>query len=67
MAPRWVLHRGDCIEALRDMPDSSVDSVVTDPPYGLSDHKPADIAEARIQHALDTAAQDLFFGIHQAT
>lgn len=43
MAPRWVLHRGDCIEALRDMPDSSVDSVVTDPPYGLSDHKPADV------------------------
>lgn len=43
MTPRWVLHRGDCIEALRAMPDSSVDSVVTDPPYGLSDHKPADV------------------------
>ncbi|QEL64759.1 site-specific DNA-methyltransferase (adenine-specific) [Oryzomicrobium terrae] len=25
------------------MADSSVDSVVTDPPYGLSDHKPADV------------------------
>lgn len=27
---------GDCLELLRRMPDSSVDSVVTDPPYGLS-------------------------------
>jgi len=27
---------GDCLERLRELPDSSVDSVVTDPPYGLS-------------------------------
>ncbi|PTT02698.1 site-specific DNA-methyltransferase [Pseudomonas sp. HMWF006] len=27
---------GDCLELLRRMPDCSVDSVVTDPPYGLS-------------------------------
>ncbi|MFJ2324987.1 DNA-methyltransferase [Pseudomonas sp. NPDC087690] len=27
---------GDCLELLRWMPDCSVDSVVTDPPYGLS-------------------------------
>lgn len=27
---------GDCIKALRAMPNSSVDSIVTDPPYGLS-------------------------------
>ena len=26
----------DCLEALRLMPDNSVDSIVTDPPYGLS-------------------------------
>ena len=26
---------GDCLEALRRMPDASVDAVVTDPPYGL--------------------------------
>ena len=31
-----VLHHGDCLDVLREMPDSSVDSVVTDPPYGLS-------------------------------
>lgn len=27
---------GDCLEAMRSMPDNSVDSIVTDPPYGLS-------------------------------
>lgn len=30
------LHLGDCLEVLRTLPDNSVDSVVTDPPYGLS-------------------------------
>ncbi|WP_338498178.1 DNA methyltransferase [Pseudomonas sp. WP18] len=27
---------GDCLDLLRKMPDNSVDSIVTDPPYGLS-------------------------------
>lgn len=30
------LIHGDCLEALKGMPDNSVDSIVTDPPYGLS-------------------------------
>lgn len=30
------LETGDCLDILRDMPDNSVDSVVTDPPYGIS-------------------------------
>lgn len=29
-----VIH-ADCLEALRDLPDASVDSIVTDPPYEL--------------------------------
>jgi DNA modification methylase len=36
---RWEavidLRLGDCLATLRAMPDASVDSVVTDPPYGL--------------------------------
>jgi len=32
---RAVLHHGDCLEVLATLPDASVDSVVTDPPYGL--------------------------------
>ena len=30
-----TLHHGDCVEVMRELPDNSVDSVVTDPPYGL--------------------------------
>ena len=27
---------GDCLEKLKDLDDNSVDSIVTDPPYGFS-------------------------------
>ncbi len=27
---------GDCLQKLKEMPDNTVDSIVTDPPYGLS-------------------------------
>jgi len=30
-----TLFHGDCLDVLRTLPDSSVDAVVTDPPYGL--------------------------------
>jgi DNA modification methylase len=30
-----TLWHGDCIDVLRELPDASVDAVVTDPPYGL--------------------------------
>lgn len=36
MTDAFTLHHGDCLDVLRDMPDASVDAVVTDPPYGLS-------------------------------
>ena len=46
----WVTHMetnviilGDCLDVLRELPDNSIDSVVTDPPYGLS--KEPDIEE----------------------
>jgi site-specific DNA-methyltransferase (adenine-specific) len=31
-----TLHRGDCLEVLRTLPDASIDAVVTDPPAGIS-------------------------------
>lgn len=31
----YEIHHGDCIEVMRTLPDDSVDSIVTDPPYGL--------------------------------
>jgi site-specific DNA-methyltransferase (adenine-specific) len=30
-----MLLKGDCLETLKSLPDNSVDSIVTDPPYGL--------------------------------
>lgn len=38
-----IVHNMDCLEMLKAMPDNSIDSVVTDPPYGLS--KEPNIAE----------------------
>lgn len=34
-AATYTLHAGDCIEVMKTLPDNSVDSVVTDPPYGI--------------------------------
>ena len=31
----WTVMQGDCREVLKKLPDNSVDSVVTDPPYDL--------------------------------
>ncbi len=32
---RVRLHAGDCLDVLHAMPDASIDSIVTDPPYAL--------------------------------
>jgi site-specific DNA-methyltransferase (adenine-specific) len=31
----YTLHHGNCLEVLRTLADNSIDSIVTDPPYGL--------------------------------
>ncbi len=30
-----VIYQGDCLEIMAEMPENSVDSIITDPPYGL--------------------------------
>ena len=32
----WDIQQGDCLDRLRALPDSCIDAIVTDPPYGLS-------------------------------
>jgi DNA modification methylase len=49
--PYWsdgevTLHLGDCLDVLREMPDCSVDAVVTDPPYGLAELSAALVLQA---------------------
>jgi len=34
--PLFEIHHGSCVDVMRTLPDNSVDSIVTDPPYGLS-------------------------------
>lgn len=43
MTPDWQIIEGDCIDAMRAMPEGSIDSCVCDPPYGLS--REPDVAE----------------------
>jgi hypothetical protein len=33
--PKVELILGDCLEKMREIPDKSVDAVITDPPYGV--------------------------------
>lgn len=35
MTPRPDIRHGDCLDVLAEMPDNSIDAIVTDPPYGL--------------------------------
>lgn len=44
--PMIDLYRGECLATLRNLPDNSVDSIVTDPPYGLSNTDPAKVQKA---------------------
>lgn len=37
------LVQGDCLQVLCELPDASVDTCITDPPYGLSEHKPGEV------------------------
>ena len=40
-----TLHHGDCLDVLGELPDASVDAVVTDPPYGLANTSADKVAE----------------------
>lgn len=31
----WLMH-GDCLERMKEIPDGSVDMILTDPPYGMN-------------------------------
>ena len=39
-----IIH-GDCLEELKKLDDNLIDAVVCDPPYGLSNTKPQQVAD----------------------
>lgn len=46
-----MLLRGDSVEQMRALGDCTIDAVITDPPYGLSNHKPSTVSNAITQWA----------------
>lgn len=42
--PTFTVTCGDSLEILKQLPDRCVHACVTDPPYGLSEHRPEDVA-----------------------
>ena len=36
MPDKNKIYLGDCFELMKDMPDKSVDCILTDPPYGIT-------------------------------
>lgn len=40
-----TVHQVDCLDVLAELDDHSIDAIITDPPYGLSSHSTAKIAE----------------------
>ena len=46
-----ILFFGDCRDAMKKLPDNTFDSIVTDPPYGLS--KPPDMREVLLHWLAD--------------
>jgi DNA modification methylase len=43
MNNRFTLRLGDCLTSLKNIPANSIDSIVTDPPYGLSEQRREDV------------------------
>lgn len=47
----FTIHNADSLDLLKTLPDHSVHAVVTDPPYGLGDTSPAQVAECMLAWA----------------
>lgn len=45
-AKGWRIHNADVLDALAKMPSDSMHCMLSDPPYGLSDHTPDEVIEA---------------------
>lgn len=41
----FALYHADCLDALKTLPDNAVDSLVCDPPYGLSQHRKGEVED----------------------
>jgi DNA modification methylase len=61
-----ALYLGNCLDVMRDMPDKSVDAVITDPPYGIgySSGEGSDIwGDGAIEGDKNTSARDTMLSL----
>lgn len=42
------IKQGDCLELIKDIPDSTIDLVLTDPPPTTSENLPRNVASATV-------------------
>ena len=56
------IKQGDCLELMKDIPDGSIDLIVTDPPYGMSfqSHRRKDVYN-KIKNDNDLSWLDCFY------
>lgn len=47
------LHNGDCLDVIKEIPDNSIDCVVTDPPFGLEHDLTTDTSIEKVLEILD--------------
>ncbi len=53
------IHQGDCLEVMKDIPDSSVDCIITDPPY--STPTITAFGRKKVLNLADLSIQERFF------
>ena len=49
---------GDCLELMKELPDKSVDLVLTDPPYGINENREKRLSRGNLTHCIDYGTFD---------
>ena len=57
--------QGDCLEVMKDIPDKSIDLVLTDPPYGIDLHPPRGLTDSIANDKRDDAQKILTQSLSQ--
>lgn len=50
--PNITIYNGDCLEVMKELPDKSIDLVLTDPPYGINENNGKNMS--RVKKAIPT-------------
>ena len=56
--PGSTLYNADCLDIMREMPDKSVDLVITDPPYGIKESNEQNQTRGNLAKSIDYGHYD---------